>query len=128
MTIGAGLAAFFAVRENTTPSQAVASALTNSLQFKSAATTMSIGIKESRGTETITSEGVTNFDTGVATQAVQIVSGNERVDEHIVSDGSKIYVHLDGGIIAKIVAGKSWVSIAKRAVSGKRCDRRRWCG
>jgi hypothetical protein len=118
MTIGAGVAAFFAVRENKTPSQAVASALTNSLQFKSAATTMSIGIEESRGTETITSEGVTNFDTGVATQAVRIVSGNERVDERVISDGSKIYVHLDGGIIAKIVAGKSWVSIASGRSAG----------
>jgi len=111
MTIGAGLAAFFAVREGTTPSEAVASALTNSLQLKSAATTMSIGIKEPGGTATITSEGVTNFDTAAATQVVQIISGNERIGERIVSDGSKIYVHLDGGIIAKVVAGKSWVSL-----------------
>src|ERR1035438_2694476 len=63
MTIGAGLAAFFAVREGTTPSEAVASALTNSLQLKSAATTMSIGIKEPGGSATITSEVVTDFDT-----------------------------------------------------------------
>jgi hypothetical protein len=118
MTIGAGVAAFFAVREDATPSEAVASALTNSLQFKSAATTMSIGIKESRGTETIRSEGVTNFDTGVTTQVVRIVSGNERIDEHVVSDGSKIYVHLDGGIIAKVVAGKSWVSITSGQSAG----------
>jgi hypothetical protein len=111
MTIGAGLAAFFAVREGTTPSEAVASALTNSLQLKSAATTMSIGIKEPGGSATITSEGVTNFDTAAATQVVQIVSGNERIGERIVSDGSKIYVHLDGGVIAKVVAGKSWVSL-----------------
>jgi hypothetical protein len=111
MTIWAGLAAFFAVGEDTTPSEAVASALTNSLQFKSAATTISIGIKEPGGTATITSEGVTNFDTGSTTQVEQIVSGNERISEHIVSDGSKIYVHLDGGIIAKVVAGKSWVSL-----------------
>jgi hypothetical protein len=111
MTIGAGLAAFFAVREGTTPSEAVASALTNSLQLKSAATTMSIEIKEPGGTATITSEGVTNFGTAAATQVVQIVSGNERIGERIVSDGSKIYVHLDGGIIAKVVAGKSWVSL-----------------
>jgi hypothetical protein len=62
MTIGAGLAAFLAVHEGTTPSEAVASALTNSLQFKSAATTMSIVVKEPGGTTTITSEGVTNFD------------------------------------------------------------------
>jgi hypothetical protein len=111
MTIGVGVAAFFAVRDSTTPSEAVASALTNSLKFKSAVVATSIGIMEPGGTATITSEGVTNFDTGVTSQVERIVSGNERIGEHIVSDGSKIYVHFDGGIIAKVVAGKSWVSL-----------------
>jgi len=55
MTIGTALAAFFAVSESSTPSEAVPSALTNSLQFKSAATTVSIGVKEAGGTATITS-------------------------------------------------------------------------
>jgi hypothetical protein len=111
MTIGTGLAAFFAVDEGTTPSETVASALTNSLQFKSAATTMSIVVKASGSTTTITSKGVTNFDTAATTEVEQIVSGDEHIGEHVVSDGSKIYVHLDGGIIAKVVAGKSWVSL-----------------
>jgi len=111
MTIGTGLAAFFAVRESSTPSEAVASALTNSLQFRSAAIATSIAIREPGGTATITSNGVTNFDTGATTQVERIVSGNERIGEHIVSVGSKIYVHLDGGIIAKVVVGKSWVSL-----------------
>jgi hypothetical protein len=111
MTIGTGLAAFFAVREGTTPSETVASALTNSLQFKSAATTTSIVVKASGDTTTITSEGVTNFDTAATSEVEQIVNGNEHIAEHVVSDGSKIYVHLDGGIIAKVVAGKSWVSL-----------------
>jgi hypothetical protein len=111
MTIGAGIAAFFAVRDSTTPSEAVASALTNSLKFKSAATATSIRIKQPGGAATITSEGVTNFDTGATTQVERIVSGNERIGEHIISDGSKIYVHFDGGIIAKVVIGKSWVSL-----------------
>jgi hypothetical protein len=112
MTIGAGLVAFFAVRDSTTPSEAVASALTNSMQFKTAATTMSIGVTGTGGTATITSEGVTNFDTAATTQTMQIVSGNQRLRENIVSDGSEIYVHLDGGAIAKVVAGKSWVSVS----------------
>jgi hypothetical protein len=111
MTIGTGLAAFFAARDDRTPSETVASALTNSLRFKSAATTISIVVKASGGTTTITSEGVTNFDTAATTEVEHIVSGDERIGEHIVSDGSKIYVHLDGGIIAKVVAGKSWVSL-----------------
>jgi hypothetical protein len=111
MTFGVGLAAFFAVSEGMTPSEAVASALMNSLQFKTAATTMSIVVKEPGGTATITSEGVTNFDTAASTQVLRIVSGNERIGEHIVSNGSKIYVHLDSGIIGKVVAGKSWVSV-----------------
>jgi hypothetical protein len=111
MTIGAGVAAFFAVRESTTPSEAVASALTNSLQFRSAATTTSIEVREPGGTATITSEGVTSFDSPDTTQAVQIVGDNERIGEQVISDGPKIYVHLDGGAIARIVAGKSWVSL-----------------
>jgi hypothetical protein len=111
MTIGTGLAAFFAVSGGTTPSETVASALTNSLQFKSAATTTSIVVEASGSTTTITSRGVTNFDTAATTEVEHIVSGDERIDEHIVSDRSKIYVHLDGGIIAKVVAGKSWVSL-----------------
>jgi hypothetical protein len=111
MTIGAGLGAFFAVYEGTTPSEAVASALTNSLQFKSAATTSSVGVEEAGGTATVTSQGVTSFDTPAASQIVHIVSGNERITERVLSDGSKIYVHLDGGIIAKVVTGKSWVSL-----------------
>jgi hypothetical protein len=111
MTIGAGVTAFFAVRDSTTPSEAVASALTNSLQFKSAATTTSIEVKEIGGTATITSEGVTSFDSPDTTQAVQIVGDNERIGEQVISDGPKIYVHLDGGAIARIVAGKSWVSL-----------------
>ena len=89
----------------------VASALTNSLQFKSAATTTSIEVTEAGGTATITSEGVTSFDTAAATQVVHIVSGNEHIVENVVSDGPMIYVHLDGGIIAKVVPGKSWLSI-----------------
>jgi hypothetical protein len=100
MTIGAGLAAFFAVREDTTPSEAVASALT-----------VSVGVKEPAGTATITSEGVTNFDTEATTENVQIVSGNERIGEHIVSNGSTIYLHIDGGVISKVVPGKSWLSV-----------------
>jgi hypothetical protein len=112
MTIGAGLGAFFAVSEGTTPSDALASALTNSLLLKTAATTTSIEVKEPGGTATITSAGVTNFVTGATTQVEQIVSGNERIEENIVSDGSKIYVHLGGGAIAKVVAGKSWVSLS----------------
>jgi hypothetical protein len=111
MTIGAGLAAFLAVQESTNPSEAVTSALTNSLQFKSAATTISVVVKEPGSATTITSEGVTNFDSGATTEVEQIVSGNERIGERIIGDGSKIYVHLDGGIIAKVVAGKSWVSL-----------------
>jgi len=111
MTIGAGLAAFFAVRGDTTPSEAVASALTNSLEFKSAAITMSVEVKEPGGTLRITSQGVTSFDTATAAQVAQIVSGNEHIGERILSDGSKIYVHLDGGTISKLVAGKSWVSL-----------------
>jgi hypothetical protein len=68
-------------------------------------------VKEPGGTATITSEGLTNFDTAASTQVLRIVSGNERIGEHIVSNGSKIYVHLDSGIIGKVVAGKSWVSV-----------------
>jgi hypothetical protein len=111
LTIGTGLAAFFAVRESTTPSEAVASALTNSLRFKTAAITTSIGVKEPGGTTTITSEGVTNFDTAASTQVLRIVNGNERIGEVVVSDGPEIYVHLDGGIIGKVAAGKSWVAV-----------------
>jgi len=101
----------FAVRDDTTPSEALASALTNSLRFKSSATTTSIAIDESGAKATVASEGVTDFDTGASTQVLRIVSGGERIGEVVVSDGSKIYVHLDGGIIAKVVAGKSWVSL-----------------
>jgi len=111
MTIGTGLAAFFAVQESSTPSDAVASALTNSLRFKTAVITTTIRVKESGGTTTISSEGVTNFDTGASRQVTRIVSGIERIGEVIVSDGSTIYVHLDGGIIGKLAAGKSWVSL-----------------
>ena len=111
LTIGVGLAAFFAVSEGALPSNVVASALTNSLQFKSAATTTSIEVTEAGGTATITSEGVTSFDTAAATQVVHIVSGSEHIVENVVSDGPMIYVHLDGGIIAKVVPGKSWLSI-----------------
>jgi hypothetical protein len=111
LTIGAGLAAFFAVSEDTTPSEAVASALTNSLQFKTAATTTSVGVKEAGGTVSITSKGVTNFDTAATSQVEEIVAGNERIGEQTISVGSKVYVHLDGGIIAQVVAGKSWVSL-----------------
>jgi hypothetical protein len=111
MTVGTGLAALFAVRESTTPSDAVASALMNSLQFKSAATTTSIEVEESESTATITSKGVTSFDTAATSQVVHIVSGGERIGEHVIGDGSKIYVHLDGGVIARVVTGKSWVSL-----------------
>jgi len=111
LTIGAGLGAFFAVSEDTTPSEAVASALTNSLQFKTAATTTSVGVKEAGGTVSITSKGVTNFDTAATSQVEEIVAGNERIGEQTISVGSKVYVHLDGGIIAQVVAGKSWVSL-----------------
>jgi hypothetical protein len=120
MTVGVGLAAFLAVNEGTTPSQAVASALTNSLRFKTAATTTSVVATEPGGTATITSKGIGNFDTAASTQVVKIVNGNERIDEHVVSIGSKIYLHLDSGVIAKVVAGKSWVSISngQSAASG----------
>jgi hypothetical protein len=111
MTAGVGIAAYIAVRDNSTPSQAVASALTNSLKFKSAALSISIGISEPGGTATIKSQGGTNFDTGATNETLQIIGGNQRIGEHIVSDGSKIYVHLDGGVIAKVVGGKSWVSV-----------------
>jgi len=111
MTVGTGLAAFFAVRESTTPSEAVASALTNSLRLKTAAITTSIEVKELGGATTITSKGVINFNTGASTQDLRIVSGNESIGEVVVSDGSKIFLHLDGGIIGKIAPGKSWVSL-----------------
>jgi hypothetical protein len=89
----------------------VASALTNSLRFKSAATTVSITATEAGGTATITSEGVTSFDRAAATQVVQIVSGGEHIVEHVVSDGSTVYLRLDGGVVAKVVPGKSWLSV-----------------
>jgi hypothetical protein len=111
MTIGTGLAAFFAVQESTTPSQTVASALTNSLRFKTAATTTSIKVKEPGGSTTLTTVGVINFDTTASRQVLRIGSGSVSIGEVIVSDGSKIYVHLDGGIIAKVAAGKSWISL-----------------
>jgi hypothetical protein len=111
MTIGTGLAALFAVRESSTPSEAVASALMNSLQFKSAATTTSVEVEESGGTATVTSEGVTSFDAAATTLVVHIVSGKEHIGEHVIGDGSKIYVHLDGGVIGRVVTGKSWVSL-----------------
>jgi hypothetical protein len=118
MTVEVGLVAFLAVSESTTPSETLASALTNSLQFKTAAVTMSIGVQGPGSTATITSGGVTNFDTGATTQVMQIVSGKQRIGEHIVSDGSTIYVHLDGGVIAKVVAGKSWVSLPSGQSAG----------
>jgi hypothetical protein len=59
----------------------------------------------------MTAEGVTNFDTAATNVVEQIVSGNEHIGEHVVSDGSEIYVHLDGGLIAEVVAGKSWLSL-----------------
>jgi hypothetical protein len=111
LTIGVGLAALFAVLNTTTPADAVASGLTNSLHFNSADFTTSIRVAEPGGAETITSAGVTNFDNAATTEVVQIVSGSEHIEEHIVSARSKIYVHLDGGVIAKVVAGKSWVSL-----------------
>jgi hypothetical protein len=111
MTVGTGLAAFFAVQGSTTPSGAVASALTNSLRFKTAAVTTSVGVKELGATTTITSEGVTNFDTAASRQVLRIGSGNARIGEVVVSDGSTIYVHIDGGVIAKIAPGKSWISV-----------------
>jgi hypothetical protein len=111
MTVGVGIAAYFAVRDDTTPSQALASALTNSLEYKSAAITTTIGIQEPEGTASITSKGATDFDTGASNQVMEIDSGGQQIGEHIVSDGSNIYVHIDGGVIAKVVAGKSWVSV-----------------
>jgi hypothetical protein len=111
MTIGTGIAAFFAVQATTTPSEAVASALTNSLGFKTAATTVSIGVKALGSATTITSEGVTNFDTAASRQVLRIGSGSERIGEVVVSDGSKVYVHIDGGSIGKVAAGKSWISV-----------------
>ena len=111
LTIGVGLAAFFAVSESSTPSDVVASALTNSLRFKSAATTCRSAATEAGGAADITSEGVTSFESAAATQVVQIVSGDEHFVEHVVSDGSTIYISLNGGIIAKVVPGKSWLSL-----------------
>jgi hypothetical protein len=120
MTIGTGLAAFFAVCTGTTPSQAVASALTNSLRFKSAAITLSLAVSEPGGTATITSEGTTNFDTADTDQHTQIVSGTQHIREHTISEGPTIYIHIDGGAIARVVAGKSWVSLpaTQSAASG----------
>ncbi len=112
LTVGAGVAAYVAVRGDATPSQAVASAVTHSLQLKSAALKVAVGIGESGGTAAIRSEGATNFDTGATNQTLQIIAGNQHISEHIVSDGAKIYIHLDGGAIAKLVAGKSWVSVS----------------
>jgi hypothetical protein len=112
MTIGTGLAAFFAVQENTTPSEAVASALTNSLRSKTAAITTSIDVKEPGGSTTLTSAGVINFDTTASRQVLRIESGSVSIREVVVSDGSKIYVHLGRGIIAKVAAGKSWISVS----------------
>jgi hypothetical protein len=120
MTIGAGLAAFFAVWTGTTPSQALASALTNSLRFRSAAITVSLAVSEPGGTATITSEGTTNFDTTDTNQHTQIVSGNQHIREHTISEGQTIYIHIDGGVIARVVPGKSWVSLpaTQSAASG----------
>jgi len=112
MTVGAGLGAFFAVRESTTPSEALSSALTHTLDLKTAAINSSVVAEIPGGNTTITIKGAASFETDVAAQDMQIASGNERVDERIVSDGSHIFVHIDGGVIAKIVAGKSWVSIS----------------
>jgi hypothetical protein len=117
MTIGTGLAAFFAVEGSTTPSEAVASALTNSLQFKTAATTTSIGVRELGARTTITSEGVTNFDTAASRQVLRIGTGNQRIGEVVISDGSKIYVHIDGGVIGRVAAGKSWISVPSGSVA-----------
>jgi hypothetical protein len=114
MTVGTGLAAFFAVDASSTPSEAVASALTNSLRFKSAAITLSVGIDEAGGSATINAKGVTDFDTGATAELVQVASSNQRISEKVVSDGSTIYIHLDGGIIAKVVTGKSWLSLPSR--------------
>jgi hypothetical protein len=111
MTVGVGLAAFLAVYESATASTAVASALTNSLHSKSAAVATSVDISESGGMATVTSKGTIDFTTAASRQAVQIVSGNEHIGEEVVSDGSTIYVHLDGGLIAKVVSGKSWLSL-----------------
>jgi hypothetical protein len=111
MTVGTGIAAYFAVRDNTTPSEALSSALTNSLKFKSAAITTAIGVSESQGTATITSKGATDFDNGSSNQVMQIAGGGQQIGEHIISDRSTIYVHIDGGAIARVVAGKSWVSV-----------------
>jgi hypothetical protein len=118
LTIAAVLAALFAVRGSTAPSEALASAMNNSLHLKSAAFTMSVGIAEAGSTATITSEGTTSFVTSDTRQAMQIVSGSQRISEQVVSDGPEIYVHLVGGIIAKIAPGKSWVSVPSGQSAG----------
>jgi hypothetical protein len=127
MTIGPGIAAFFAVRDSTTPSEAVASALTNSLKFKSAATATSIRIKEPGGAATITSEGVTNFDAGATTQVERVVAVTNRRRTHHqrrLEDPCPLrrWHHRQSRNWKIMGVATKW------AVSGQQRDGRRWRG
>jgi hypothetical protein len=111
LLIGGGLGAYFAFSGGQSASAAVALAVSNSLNARTADLTMKITGDEGTQTVSIEGSGATNFSNNQTDMTMTINDGTQDVNEHVLFDGQTVFVNLGNNLIGRILPGKSWVSV-----------------
>ncbi len=107
---GGGVGAYFVLGHTTNAAAAVATAVQESLNRKTADLSMHISASAAGTTATITGTGSMDFATNAVNLTMNINAGGQSITERAVYDGATIFVNL-GSLVGLAAPGKSWVSI-----------------
>ncbi len=91
-------------------SEAIAKAVTQSLNEQSADMSLDIQISAAGMSEHVTANGAFDFTTHSGTITVNVPAGNEQISEQVIEDGSTVYVSMPPQV-GQLLPGKSWVSV-----------------
>lgn len=109
---GIGVGAYVALGNSPGASAAetLSSALTDSLQNKSADVALNISVTGAGATATIDGNGAVDFADDTANLTMAINERGQALTERVIYEGGTAYINM-GGLVGYLVPGKSWVSL-----------------
>ncbi len=91
-------------------SEAIAKAVTQSLNEQTADMSLDVQISAAGMSEHVTGNGAFDFTTHTGTITVNVPAGNEQISEQVIEDGSTVYVSMPSQF-GQLLPAKSWVSV-----------------
>jgi Protein of unknown function (DUF2510) len=91
-------------------SEAIAKAVTQSLNEQTADMSLDVQISAAGMSEHVTGNGAFDFSARSGTITVNVPSGNEQITEQVIEDSSTVYVSIPSQF-GQLLSGKSWVSV-----------------